>query len=80
MVSSEKQTSQQSVPEERARQKRDWYLVGRGFGSDESLNPLGSQQQPWDLGRFLMKCSECSGSSGMSQDMVSSGEQHHFYS
>jgi hypothetical protein len=49
------------------------------LGVNGFLNPLGSQQLLWDFRRVPTKCSVCSGSSVISQDMVSSGEQHHFY-
>jgi hypothetical protein len=44
--------------------------VGDGF-----LSPLGSHWQLWDFRSIYTKCSECSGSSGMPQDILFSREQ-----
>jgi hypothetical protein len=46
-----------------------------GDGSDGTC----SKGQLWDFRRVLTKCSEFNGSSGMTQDMMSSGEQTRKY-
>ena len=53
---------------------------GEGFGVLWVPSPLGSQQQLRDSVwvEYSYKFSECSGSSGMYQDMESSGEQTNY--